>query len=152
MNSKKTNLLTSLNPAVPRAWLLILAGLMWMAVGLMLSRFAYNWLSILPQTAAWPPALLGVALAVVIYRFGFGNIARKNAQRIHALTEKVCLFAFQEWKSYLIIVVMMTTGILLRSSSIPRQWLAVLYVAIGGGLFLSSFHYYTQFYSTLKKQ
>ena len=54
---------------------------------------------------------------------------------------KKCLFAFIPWKSYLIIAVMMTMGIVLRHSSIPKQYLAVLYIGIGLALVLSSVRY-----------
>ncbi len=39
---------------------------------------------------------------------------------------------------------MITGGVLLRHSAIPKPYLAILYAAIGGGLFLSSFVYYGQ--------
>ena len=49
---------------------------------------------------------------------------------------------FQAWKSYLIIVAMIVLGVTLRNSAIPKNVLAVAYTAVGGALFLGSFHYY----------
>jgi len=46
------------------------------------------------------------------------------------------------WKSYAIVAVMITGGVLLRHSAIPKPYLAIVYAAMGGGLFLSSFVYY----------
>jgi hypothetical protein len=139
------NFLQRFNPSVSKRWLLIIAGLMWSAVGILLISYALGWLSALELVPelAWGAA--GAILAVIVYRFGFSNIAHKNIRRIKAVAEKVCVFAFQEWKGYGIIVVMMTGGILLRASSLPRAPLAALYLTIGGGLLLSSLHYYSHF-------
>jgi len=83
-------------------------------------------------------------MASGVYKFGFSKIARKNINRVCRYPDKVCFFAFQEWKSYLIISVMAPLGIFLRHSSLPRQYLAVIYITIGLALFLSSLHYYLQ--------
>ena len=58
---------------------------------------------------------------------------------------KKCIFSFMSWKSYLIVVVMMTMGITLRHSSIPKQYLAIMYIAIGGALAISSIPYFINF-------
>jgi hypothetical protein len=69
-------------------------------------------------------------------------LARENIERIRGLPARACLFAFQEWKSYPLVIFMMVLGLALRGSPLPRTWLAVLYLAIGGGLGLASLHYY----------
>ena len=135
-------LLERLKPAVPRKWLLFLAGLMWSGVGAMLCCLAGGWLAAVPAKVSLPLGLAGVVLAVAVYRFGFSRIAKKNIDRIGRSPDMACLFSFQAWKSYLIIVVMVTLGLLLRHSSLPKHYLAVVYVTIGGALFLSSLHYY----------
>jgi len=135
-------LLERLKPAVPRKWLLFLAGLMWSGVGVMLCCLAGGWLSAVPAAVSLPLGLAGAVLAVAVYRFGFSKIARKNIDRISRSPDMACLFSFQAWKSYLIIAVMVTLGLLLRHSSLPKHYLAVVYVTIGGALFLSSLHYY----------
>jgi len=136
------DLLRRLNPAVPRQWLMTLAGLMWSGVGLFLMGLAYGWLTDPPQTANLGLAALGVLGALPIYRLGFRRMARQNVVRLRGMNDRACLFSFMAWKSYLIVPVMVTLGILLRTSSIPKPLLAVAYIAIGGGLFLSSFVYY----------
>lgn len=135
-------LLQRLNPAVPKRYLMITAGLMWTGVGVMLCWLAYGWLT---DPFDWPHlwlALAGIAGALPIYRFGFRRMAHQNVVRIRAMADRACLFSFMAWKSYIIVPVMITMGILLRNSPIPKPWLAVMYIAIGGGLFLSSFVYY----------
>jgi len=126
----ETILLKKLNPAVSKYWLIALAGLMWSGVGIMLLRLAVSLGS------------LGIISALTAYRYGFSKIALKNIARLCLLPNKYCIFAFQTWKGYLIIIFMIMLGITLRYSLIPKHFLAVIYAAIGGALFLSSFHFY----------
>jgi hypothetical protein len=129
-------------PALPRAWLYLLSGLMWSGVGLMLCFLAYGWLLQVEVLNALLLTAAGVLLGTAIYRFGFLGLAIKNINRIRLLPAKACLFAFQEWKSYPLIAVMIMLGITLRHSPIPKSYLAVLYIGIGLGLFLASLQYY----------
>ena len=131
-----------IKPTVPKCLLIALAGLMWSTVGAMLCSMAYYWLKVVDWLTAFPFGLFGIILSLVVYRFGFSGIARKNIDRICLLPEKGCIFAFQAWKSYLIIVVMITLGIILRHSPIPKHYLAIVYTTVGGALLLSSLHYY----------
>ncbi len=124
---------------------------MWSAVGVALCRRAWGWLD---EPGANGP-LLGagaVVAAVVVYRFGFSKIAARNIERIRGSVDYACVFSFQSWKGYLIIAVMVVLGVLLRHSSIPRPELAVLYTAIGGGLFLASLHYYVHFWRAVVRR
>jgi hypothetical protein len=94
----------------------------------------------------WPINMLGAGVGVasgfMIYRYGFSRIALKNIDRISKKPEQVCLFAFQAWRSYLLITIMMALGFILRHSALPRYILAVIYSAVGSGLTLSSILYY----------
>lgn len=134
--------ITNLKPAVSKAWLLGVAGLMWSGVGVMLCRLAWVWLY--PVPGLWEAIYGGCGLvgALAVYYFGFSKIAKKNIRRLCLYPDKACFFAFQAWKSYLIIVVMIILGITLRHSPVQKYYLAVVYITIGGALFLSSFHYY----------
>ncbi|MEA3337543.1 MAG: hypothetical protein U9R25_16715, partial [Chloroflexota bacterium] len=131
-----------LKPAVPRSWLFLVAGAMWTAVGLMLLWRALGWLQDLDLALEATLGLLGIGLAFLVYRFGFTHTAQTNIARLCRLPDSVCVFAFNSWKSYLIIVVMATLGIALRQSPLPRTYLAVIYTTIGGALFLASMHFY----------
>ena len=131
-----------IKPAASKYLLIALAGLMWSTVGVMLCSMAYYWLKEVDWLTALPSGFFGIILSLVVYRFGFSGIAKKNIDRICLLPEKGCIFAFQAWKSYLIIVVMITLGIILRHSTIPKHYLAIVYTTIGGALLLSSLHYY----------
>jgi hypothetical protein len=132
-------------PAVARHWLLLIAGLLWSGVGITLCVVACFWLS----HGDWPQsglsAALGVGLGVCVYRMGFSTMARKNIRRISQQPEKVCFFAFQAWRSYLLIIIMTLLGVALRQSHLSRFILATIYLTIGTGLILSSTLYYDEF-------
>lgn len=134
--------LARFNPTVPRHWLLALAGLMWSAVGILLITYAVQWVTQPVTAVALSLGLLGLAISIATNLFGFSKLAHKNIERIMAYEERACAFAFQAWKSWLIIAVMMAGGMLLRHSAIPRPVLAVPYAAVGGGLFQASIKYY----------
>lgn len=133
---------SKLKPAVSKVWLAAAAGLIWSAVGLMLCGLAYEWLAAVPFHWAGSLGATGIGLAFSFYNLTFSRIVRKNLERLREFPDRVCFFAFQAWKSYLLIVLMVMFGFILRRSSIPRYWLSVPYTAIGGGLLLASFQYY----------
>jgi hypothetical protein len=146
---KKTSKWT---PATKKIWLHLLAGIMWSGVGIMLMTFAANWLGLVHSWKVLLLVLSGLLLAAAIYFFGFSKLAIKNVQRIIAIPkERVCLFAFQKWTSYPLVLVMIAMGIFLRIySPIPKPTLAILYIGIGASLFASSFYYYSQVVRTIR--
>ncbi len=135
------------NPAIPKRWLLIIAGLLWTLVGALLCWRAYGWLT--QQHDGMTPvfALSGVLIAVSASRFMLAESARHNVDRISSLPERACLFAFTPWRGYLMIGGMISMGVLLRHSAIPTEYLALLYSAMGGALILSSFVFYSSYWS-----
>lgn len=140
-------------PAVPKFFHYSIAGLMWIGVGAMLIVFASEWLHDASDQPLWLILLMifsGLALAFLIYLFGFSKIVKKNIKRIISKPEKFCIFGFISWSSYLRILVMVTLGILLRNSPIPKHFLAALYIGIGGDLVLSSSGYFVKIYQNVK--
>jgi hypothetical protein len=139
-------------PAINRKYLFIISGLLWTAVGLMLLRFAYSWLLNVGEGQCIGFGVLGMALGVTISVFGLSKIARKNIKRIHRLPEKPCLFAFQAWKNYLTIALMISMGIFLRTHSfLPKPYLAIVYIAMGSALVFASRSYFQE-YGTIRCQ
>ena len=136
-------------PGVTRPWLLVLAGLMWTAAGLMLCSMAFKWLAVLPVARAVILGVAGLALAAPVFKFGFSRIADRNIDRISRSPERPCLFSFQAWSGYLIIAVMIFIGAILRMSPLSRTLLAVVYSTIGGGLLFGSFCYYKRLWQIL---
>lgn len=137
-------LFSQLKPQAPINWLIAAAGLTWSAVGIILCRQAYGWLDAIGFDRAVLYGALGMIGAMLAYHFVFSAIALKNIDRLSLFRGKACFFAFQAWKSYLVIFVMVALGAVLRHSPIPRQYLASLYLTIGGALLLSSRHYYVR--------
>ncbi|OPX35013.1 MAG: hypothetical protein B1H12_09500 [Desulfobacteraceae bacterium 4484_190.2] len=139
-------------PAVTKNFLLFFAGLVWVFVGIMLLFLAFSWLSTASNLNTYLPASAGVILALIVHHFGFLKIADKNLKRILLMNEKKCLFAFIPWKSYIIIAVMIMMGAVLRHSSIPKQYLAILYIGIGLALILSSVRYMRMFIREIRRK
>ncbi len=133
-------------PATKKIWLHLTAGLMWSGVGIMLVTFAANWLGLVHSWMVLLLVLAGVLLAAAIYFFGFSKLASNNLRRIIKIPkERVCVFAFQKWTSYPLVLVMVAMGIYLRHfSPIPKPYLAILYIGLGVSLFASSIQYYIQ--------
>lgn len=149
--TSKNHFLNKLKPAVNKNWLHLFAGVVWFSVGVMLMSFAARWLKAVVLLPMLLLLLAGLLLATGIYFFGFSKLAKKNIKRINILGgEKLCLFAFQGWTSYPLVIFMIFLGIYLRTASpIPKPILAILYLGIGGGLFSASIHYFAHIARTL---
>lgn len=135
-----------LTPRVDKRILVFLAGLMWCGVGIMLIKYAVLWLSKVNGKEQFYFYTAGLLAAILIHHFGFLKIADQNLKRLLPLTEKKCLFSFMTWKSYIIVPFMVSMGIGLRHSSIPKPYLSILYIGIGFGLFLSGIRYFRFFF------
>jgi hypothetical protein len=139
-------------PAVTKAVLLFLAGGLWVCVGTMLLFWAVSWLLEAANVNRYVFAGAGVVLALFVHHFGFLKIADKNIARILPDNEKRCIFSFMPWKSYLIILIMITMGTILRHSAIPKQYVAILYTGIGLALILSSVRYVRVFLKEIRER
>ncbi len=132
-------------PAAKRSTLILVAGMLWSAVGLLLMTLAGLWLV---GGEPWQIGLLAAAgflLGWFHFRKMFAKLVGVNISRIEEQApgqEEVCIFAFQNIRSYLIAFLMMGMGYALRHSPIPKLYLAPLYLAVGVGLFSSSVAYY----------
>jgi hypothetical protein len=137
-------------PAVTKEVLLFLGGALWFSVGCLLLAFAVFWLLAAGTGQRMVCGATGILIALFVYHFGLLNVVDKNLARLPPGDEKKCLFSFMPWKSYLIIPVMITLGILLRHSAIPKPYLAILYIGMGLALLLSSLRYLRYFLKALK--
>lgn len=128
-------------PGVDKKYLLFLAGALWLGVGSMLVTLACFWLKAAPKNIALLFGAIGIAAALIVHHFGFLKIVDKNLRRIAPMQGKPCVFSFMTWKSYLLVAIMASGGYLLRHSSLPKHDLAIIYIAIGLALVLSSVRY-----------
>ncbi|NPA68408.1 MAG: hypothetical protein GXO50_07360 [Chlorobi bacterium] len=130
-------------PKVHKNVLILIAGILWTGVGILLNFFASRWIPVLSSGELIFGIILGIAGGAAIAYFGFGKLADKNIMRIDAYEGKVCMWAFQKWQSYILIIFMISLGIFMRTSGlVPKIILTPMYIAIGLALFISSFRYY----------
>lgn len=129
-------------PRVPKDVLIFIAGLLWISVGLFLMKLSSRWFYEFSSIQSMLVIIGGLLLGTVISYFGFSALANKNIARINQYEEKVCMWAFQKWTSYILVAFMMSLGIFLRHSNLPKYILAPMYIGIGFALFTSSFRYF----------
>jgi len=132
-------------PSARRSILTLIAGLVWSIVGLVLIIVAARWLWASDQHVR-VELLLGLIAGWFVYSLGFAGLVRKNLDRIRQLApekDRICVFAFQHWRSYLIVIIMIMLGYALRHLPVDRIYIALVYLAVGVGLTLASLHYYT---------
>jgi hypothetical protein len=151
LNDKPVQL-KKLNLATDKIILILLAGTMWCGVGIMLISFAVTWLLRYRGEGRLLFYMAGFLAAMPIHHFGFLRIADKNLNRLLPLTEKKSVFSFMTLKSYFIVLIMVSMGIALRHSPIPKQYLSILYNAIGLALFLSGIRYFRHFFKLLSSK
>jgi hypothetical protein len=133
-------------PAVKNHILFLISAIIWSGVGLMLIVIASKWFPLLSGSQIVFALIAGLVLGAIISWFGFNKLARKNVKRILIYPKNVCVFAFQRWQMYPTVLVMMSLGIFMRTSSfIPKYLLIPFYIGLGLALFNSSFVYYKIF-------
>lgn len=122
-------------PGVNRSVHLFIAPLLWTAIGCMLMIRGWAWLG--STSRLW---LLVVAVA-------FGSLkslvildttARHSIQRIVAFKDGTCIGAVYSWKTWLLVALMMATGIAIRKLTEPGLVVGTIYVAVGWALVFSS--------------
>ena len=130
-------------PAVPKRLLLFVAAGVWTFAGFMLlfkgskmvdSTYRYLWLEYLS-------ALLG---GLLFYWKMFSKLSLKHTLRILRLNEDYpCLFSFFNFRSYLVMALMITMGIILRKTGwVKPVYLSFLYLTMSVPLLLSSIRFY----------
>lgn len=129
-------------PETHKKQLILLAGLLWLAVGAGLTRLAETWLSAYGGGDRPLHYGAGFLAALLIHHLGFLKIADRNLERLLPLEEKRSVFSFIPARSYLLIAGMMALGYALRHSPVPKHYLSVVYIAVGLALVLSSVRYF----------
>ncbi len=140
--NRKKPLKQTLKPAAPKYILLAISGLMWFGVGIFLNTYVYSWLRPNFQVMNLIFIGSGIMLSLLIHHFGFSKVANKNLKRIDQMPIRPCIFSFMSWKSYVLVMIMISFGITLRLSPIPKNYLSIIYTGIGLALMLSSLNYF----------
>lgn len=136
---------------VKKNTLLLIAGLVWCMAGLNVARlglFAYE--------EVQEPSLILFCLSLLVFGvFGrmFYKLNKKHILRILSYTETLKPFwKFFDTKSYIIMAIMMSGGILLRKSNLaPEKFIAVFYSGLGAALFLAGIVFCIAFFLYKKK-
>lgn len=121
---------------VKNVTLLLIAALVWTAAGVNILRIGI---------IEYPPflsvinLLLSVVVFVIFELFIFGRLVKKHTKRIDSYgDEKQLWIKFFDVKSFIIMAVMMTGGILLRALKLaPPVFIAVFYTGLGAALLLA---------------
>ena len=135
-------LLQTLKPVTSRRNLLFIAALVWtFAGGMLLTKGILMGI----QTDFMLVRIVASMIAgAVFYSILFSKISNKHIARIIRLkNDRPCIFSFFNFRSYLMMTVMISMGVFLRKSGIISPfYLSILYVTMGIPLFASAFRFY----------
>ena len=137
------SLLERFKPAISKGSLLLVAGCAWtLAGGILISRALLELNSI--HHHLWLELLIGLILGSVFYLFLFARISKKHITRIELITiDNPCFFSFFNLRSYIMMAIMITTGITLRKLDIiNHEILYTFYLTMGIPLFISALRFF----------
>lgn len=124
-----------LKPAVPRRALFFIAAGLWLSGGAIL---LYRGSQLLPGNMLL--LALGLCCGLLFFRLIFLGISNRHITRIRAIPHaRPCLFSFLDWRGYGLMTLMITGGVLVRTSGIlPASILGTFFVGMGTPLVISS--------------
>ncbi|HRX87555.1 MAG TPA: hypothetical protein P5572_21220 [Phycisphaerae bacterium] len=127
-------------PSASRVTHLLLAGLMWSAVGTILCIAGGRWLYLAWGFSGAFALLVAGAVAggLAKARFALAPAANRIAERIRVRGDGNCLGGFLSLRTWGLVVLMSVTGRVLRALPIPRTILGFLYTLIGVALVVAS--------------
>lgn len=133
-------IIQKLKPTASKRELLFIAAFFWTFAGIML---LYRGIT-MPGKTLLSRFELSIAPGLVFYIFLFSRISLRHIYRItHLESEFPCLFSFFSIRSYFMMFIMISAGILLRVSGIIRpEYLSLLYIIMGVPLLLSAMRFY----------
>ncbi len=139
-------------PRVPKILLFLFAAILWGFAGFKILSIGipdmvHGW--------AYPIANLAVAgfIFAVFFKFVFFKLFTKHCNRIiNYEQQKICMFAFFDWKGYAIMAFMISFGIILRNMHLfnPTH-LGTFYTGLGVAIFGASFCFMLSFMKRAKK-
>lgn len=136
-----------LTPRVGKIYLLLIAAMVWTFAGGMLLFRGYFFL--LESHHLFLLKIVScISGGIVFYFLLFDRISKKHIVRIKGLpVESPCVFSFFNWRSYLMMAIMITSGIMLRKSgAVSSEYLSLIYITMGIPLLMSSFRFYYSFF------
>ncbi len=133
------DILIRFKPGVPRQWLFFIAAFAWGFAAFRVLMLATVFAPLAP-IPLWEVIISGIIGFAVFFNFVFLKVSRKYIRRIVCLKqENPCFFSFFGWKSYLLIALMSSLGILsARFHLLPLFLQGIFYIALGFSLLMSA--------------
>lgn len=148
-------LLQKLTPTIRKKYVLFVAAFVWTFAGVMLLFRGFYFL-FQTHESVWAATIISLLVGVLFYFFVFSKVSLKHSMRIiHLTNERPCVFSFFSGRSYLLMFLMISLGVITRKSGIiPLLYLSEFYIVMGTPLLLSAlrFYYYGMKYSSFKEK
>lgn len=115
--------------------LLLIASIVWLIAG-------YNVLSIGIKAYSSYISIINIILSIIIFvlfqKMVFGPLVNKHTTRIKSYIENMPFYYFFDKKSFIIMAIMMSGGILIRVLELaPEIFISIFYTGLGSSLFLA---------------
>ena len=134
LQERGTRHLARYKPAASSRTHLLAAALMWTLVGAGLGSVGVVWVLEADGARSLLFLAAGLALGVAKAAFVLRRTADRAIARIRARGDGRCLGGFFSCRTWLGVLFMIAAGRLLRSTSLPPEWLGLVYTAIGAAL------------------
>ena len=137
-------------PSVSRRSLLMIAGCVWTIAGGILITRALIQLIIMRHYLILE-LFLGLVFGIAFYLVLFSKISKKHIDRIQLIkVDDPCFFSFFNFRSYFLMIIMITGGITLRKLNVINpDILWTFYLTMGIPLLISAYRFY---YSWVKNK
>ena len=142
--------LEKIKPGVPRRSLLLIAGCAWsIAGGILISRSLSHLISVNHHLAM--EIGIGIVFGSLFYLLLFARISKKHITRINLIEiDNPCFFSFFNFRSYLLMSIMISGGITLRLSGLVNtEIIYTFFLCMGIPLLVSAWRF---FYSYAKNK
>ena len=144
---KKMNFFEKYKPGVSKRTLLFVAGVIWSLAGGILITRALSVL-IVSSEHLLIELIIASILGICFYIFLFTKISRKHIKRIELIKiDFPCFFSFFNVKSYILMAIMITGGIILRKTEVIKmEYLNTFFFTMGIPLLLSAGRFFISGY------
>ncbi|MFC2113864.1 hypothetical protein ACFLRI_00790 [Bacteroidota bacterium] len=136
-----TELMNYVNPRVPKRILLFVAAIVWSYASYRVFLLCLNLMKDLSRH--FIVFLVGSATYLIFFRYVFLPVLQRHTKRIlNKDREYVCVFSFFDLKSYLIMALMISLGVISkRYFNLPPFVMSSFFVALSFSLFTSSIYF-----------
>ena len=142
--------LEKIKPGVKKRTLLLIAGCAWsIAGGILISRSLSHLISVNHHLAM--EIGTGIVFGSLFYLLLFARISKKHITRINLIEiDNPCFFSFFNFRSYLLMAIMISGGIMLRLSGLVNpEIIYTFFLCMGIPLLVSAWRF---FYSYVKNK